>query len=100
MCLCESLFHSQNLSFSFALLTLLHPRHDVVDAEDHAGGLDGGLKGLDLNIVGLPDTESAHVRKRAFFKMRWKKKKKEGEGELREAKAEREYFRSTLCHKK
>ncbi len=38
------------------VLFLSGARDNVVNAQDEAGGLDGGLEGLGLHTVGLPDS--------------------------------------------
>jgi len=48
-----------------SLLRLFHARHHVVDAQDHAGGFDGGLEGLHFHAVRLPDPELLHVSQSA-----------------------------------
>lgn len=40
---------------------LLNPRHDIVDSEKHARGLNGGLEGLQLHRDGVPDIGGTHV---------------------------------------
>ena len=43
------------------LLLFLNSGNDVIDPQQHAGGLDGGLEGLQLDSQGLPDALFLHV---------------------------------------
>lgn len=45
----------------YHLLLPGRPGDDVVDAEQHTGGLDGGLQGLHLDLVRVPHAGLAHV---------------------------------------
>lgn len=40
---------------------LLDARHDIVDSEEHACCLNGGLKSLELHGDGVPDIGGTHV---------------------------------------
>lgn len=49
---------------STALFSLfeLNSRDDIVDTQDHAGGFNGSLVGLELDHAGVPDVDNGHVR--------------------------------------
>ena len=55
------LFRFQTNKLTTLSLGFLHTTHDIIDSQQHASRLNRGLNRLCLHLVGIPNTQLAHV---------------------------------------